>query len=361
MLSKKVIALLIVTVFISFVAWSRWHSERNAPVAEARPVAVRTITLSPAEMTQTLAVSGTLAGEYEATVVSETHGTIVAVRAQVGEWLNKGATIVQVENDLKLVAVEQARAQLLTAQTNHEKAVKDRARYEELFQQQITTQSVLENARLAERAALAQLKSAEAALKLAQRQYDDTFIKTPLAGRLADRYVDAAVLVRPGDRVGVVVDARRMKLKTSVAESEVALLRHGQPAVVTVDALPGRTFNGRVVAVAQKANSERTYAVEILVENDAAESLKSGMFGRSVISVARAENALVVPRAALLSDLSGHHVFVEENGIARRVPVALGLQEPERVQIVSGPAAGAHLVVSGQQRLSDGDKVIVQE
>lgn len=361
MLSKKVIGLLVATVFISFVAWSRWISERPAAAPEARPIAVKTLSLSLGEMTQTLAVSGTLVGENEATVVSETNGTVLAVSAEVGEWLNKGETIVQVENELKLVALEQAKAQLLTAQTNHDKAVKDRERYEELFRQQITTQSVLENARLAERAAEAQLKSAEAALKLAQRQYDDSYIKAPLAGRLADRYVDEAAMVKPGDRIGVVVDARNMKLKTSVSESEVALLRAGQSATVAVDAMPGKTFSGKVISVAQKASGERTYPVEILVENDPAESLKSGMFGRGVIAVAHATGVLVVPRSAVLSDLSGRYVYVAENGIARRVPVKLGMQEQEQVQIVSGLSAGAQLVVSGQQRLSEGAKIIVQE
>lgn len=354
------IGLLVASALMSVVAWSRWSDDQPNNVSAALPLAVQVQVVAPGEIVQTLPVSGTLVGENEATVISETNGTVVAVRAQVGDWLNKGQTIVQVENDLKLVALEQAKAQLLTAQTNHDKARKDLERYEELFKQQITTQSVIESARLAERAAEAQLKSAEAALKLAQRHYDDTFIKAPLAGRLADRYVNLAAMVMPGDKIGVVVDGRNMKLKTSVAENEVAALRNGQIADVVVDALPQQTFTGKVISVAQKANGERTYAVEIRVPNDAQESLKSGMFGRARVQVAMAQGALVVPSSAVLTDLSGSYVFVEEGGVAKRVAVQAGLQQSDQTQIVSGLAAGAKLVVSGQQRLSEGVKVVVE-
>jgi RND family efflux transporter MFP subunit len=178
---------------------------------------------------------------------------------------------------------------------------------------------------------------------------------------LADRYVNEAAMVMPGDKIGVVVDGRNMKLKTSVAENEIALVKAGQPVEVVADALPGVKFTGKVLSVAQKANSERTYPVEILVQNDKAESLKSGMFGRATIQVANSSNAIVVPSEAILSEVAHHYVFIENNGVAKRVDVQLGLKQHDQVQVVSGLAAGARLVVSGQQRLTDGAKVTVQE
>jgi RND family efflux transporter MFP subunit len=360
MKSKIMIGVLLATIGVSFVAWSRLKNEKQGDKAEALPLAVNIQIVQPKEITQSLTVSGTLLGEDEATVISETNGKIVAVRARVGDWLNKGQAIVQVENDLKQVALEQAQAQALAAKTNYEKAKKDLERYEELFKQQITTQSVIENARLATQAAEAQLKSAEAGARLAQRQYDDTFIKAPLAGRLADRYVNEATMVMPGDKIGVVVNSRNMKLKTSVAENEVAALRNGQTAEVIADAMPQLQFNGKVISVAHKANHERTYPVEILVQNDPSESLKSGMFGRATVQVASAEAALVIPAASVLNESKRSYVFVEENGVAKRVEVQLGLHQGNQVQIKSGLNAGARLVVSGQQRLSDGAKVNVE-
>jgi RND family efflux transporter MFP subunit len=360
---KTILIATLATAAVSFVAWSRWGSDKQSGKGiESLPLSVKIQVVAPAAISQSLVVSGTLVGENEATVVSETQGKVVAVKAQVGDWLAKGQTILQVENDLKLVALEQAKAQLMAAQTNYDKAQKDLKRYDDLFAQQIATQNDIENARLAARAAEAQLKGAEAALKLAQRYYDDTAIKAPLAGRLADRYVNEAAMVMPGDKIGVVVDGRNMKLRSSAAETEVSLVKVGQPVEIVADALVGAKFSGKVFSVAQKANSERTYPVEILVQNDKGESLKSGMFGRATIQVANANDAIVVPSAAVLSDASrNNYVFVEENGAAKRVEVKLGLQQDGKVQVVGGLAAGARLVVSGQQRLAGGAKVVVQE
>jgi len=359
MKAKIIIAVILATTAVSFVAWSRWKTDKQTGgAAEGLPLSVKIQVTQPALIAQNLSVSGTLVGENEATVISETSGKIIAVKAQVGDWLGKNQTIVQVENDLKFVALEQAKAQLMTAQTNHEKTQKDLKRFEDLFKEQIATQHDVENARLAGRSAEAQLKGAEAALKLAQRQYDDAAIKAPLAGRLADRYVNDAAMVMAGDKIGVIVDARNMKLRTSVAENEVALVKAGQAVEVIVDALPGVKFSGKVFSVAQKANHERTYPVEILAQNDKTESLKSGMFGRATIQVANVTDAIVVPDEAVFSDAAQrHYVFIEENGIAKRVNVQLGLKQNDRVQIINGLAAGARLVVSGQQRLTDGAKV----
>jgi RND family efflux transporter MFP subunit len=153
-----------------------------------------------------------------------------------------------------------------------------------------------------------------------------------------------------------------MKLRTSVAENEVALVKTGQTVEVVADALPAVKFSGKVFSVAHKSNHERTYPVEILVQNDKTESLRSGMFGRATIQVASVNDAIVVPSEAVLSDAArNNYVFVEENGVAKRVEVNLGLQQDGKVQIRGGLAAGARLVVSGQQRLTDGAKVAAQE
>jgi len=363
MKTKTIAAVLLATAAMSFVAWSRWKTDKNTSAAvEGLPLSVKVQAVQPAAMEQSLSLSGTLVGENEATVISEAGGKITGVRAQVGDWVNKGQTIVQLENDLRHVALEQSKAQLMTAQTNFEKAQKDLKRFEDLYKDQIATQNDIENARLGARAAEAQLKGAEAALKLAQRQYDDAAIKAPLAGRLADRYVNDAAMVMPGDKIGVVVDARRMKLRTSVAENEVALVKTGQAVEVIADALPNINFSGKVFSVAQKANHERTYPVEILVKNDQTESLRSGMFGRATVQVANAADALIVPNEAVLSEgAHKNYVYVEENGVAKRVDVQLGLKKPHQVQIAGGLSAGARVVISGQQRLSDGAKVLVQE
>ncbi len=361
MKAKTILIATLATAMVSFVAWSRWNDEKKPETASTQPLAVKIQAITPKGISKTLTVSGTLVGENEATVIAETGGKIEAVKAQIGDWLAKGQVIVQLENDLKAVALDQAKAQLMSAQTNHEKSQNDLKRYENLFKEQIATQSDIENARLAARAAEAQLKSAEAALKLAQRQYDDAAIKAPLSGRLADRYVNLAAMVMPGDKIGDVVDGRNMKLKSSVAENEIALVRPGQRVELVADALGDVKYIGKILTVAQRATNERTYPIEVLITNDKNESLKSGMFARATIEVEKNNETIVVPSSVILAEAENNYVFVESNGIAKRIVVKLGMQDGGQTQIVEGLNAGDRLVVFGQQRLSDGAKVVVQE
>lgn len=361
MKAKRILIATLATAMVSFVAWSRWNDEKKPEAAAAQPLAVKIQVITPKGISKTLTVSGTLVGENEATVIAETGGKIEAVKGQVGDWLAKGQIIVQLENDLKAVALDQAKAQLMSAQTNHEKSQNDLKRYENLYKEQITTQSDIENARLGARAAEAQLKSAEAGLKLAQRQYDDAAIKAPLSGRLADRYVNLAGMVSPGDEIGVVVDARNMKLKSSVAENEIALVRPGQRVELFAGALGDVKYAGKIITVAQRATNERTYPIEVLVANDKSESLKSGMFARANIEVEKTNQTIVIPSSTVLTDAGKNYVFVESNGVAKRIAVKLGVQDGGQSQIVEGLNAGDRLVVFGQQRLTDGARVVVQE
>lgn len=358
---KIVVGISLALIIASIALWSCQESKAKLDYDAALPISVSIQIIQPGELDRTLDVSGTLVGKNEASVISETQGKVEALGAHIGEWVNKGQTIVRIENDLKQVALEQAKAQLLAAQTNHAKAMADLKRYEELFGQQIATQSDIENARLGAQAAEAQLKGAEAAVKLAQRQFDDTFIKASLSGRLANRFVEEAAMVMPGQEIAAIVDNRAMKLKTSVAEGDIAQVHVGDPAKVLADALPGETFTGKVFSVAQKSNSERTYPVEILVDNSETESLKSGMFARGEIRTARLTAIIAIPDAAVLSDASHNtFVFIENAETAKRVTVATGLKQNDFVQIVSGLNVGDRLIVSGQQRLADGSKVAVR-
>lgn len=360
MKTARYLGVMMTVAIIGIMARSRWAHEQEASDPGIVPIPVKIGIAERREIVHYLPVTGTLMGQNEATVVSETSGKIVEVKTRIGDWLEKDQVILQVENDLKAVALEQAKAHVLAAQTNRDKARKDLARYEELYAERIATQNDIENIRLAARAAEAQQISAEAALRLAQRQYDDTAVKAPIEGRLADRYVNEGTMLAPGQEIGIVVDSRNMKLRAGLTESEVALVRPGQPVELTADVLPQARFHGQVVSVAHKADNERTYPVEIQVENDPEESLMSGMFGRAAIQVARIADALVVPSTAVLSGAAQDtYVFVEENGIAKRVPVNLGAGQNSRVQITSGLPDGARVVVSGAERLSEGAPVLV--
>ena len=89
--------------------------------------------------------------------------------------------------------------------------------------------------------------------------------------------------------------------------------------------------------------------------------LKSGMFAEVVFTGDRSENTVILPRSAVLSDTQGDYVFVENSGTVRRADVETGIDNGNEIEITSGLSEGDRVVVKGQEYLSDGTSVTVQE
>ena len=359
MKKKTSLVILLSVLFIGAIVVLRLESQKQEgrTTGESKPMTVGVSRVCYGSISAPLRVTGTLEGAHEADVISETNGKIVKLDAEVDCRLPRDGTIATVENDLQEISLEQARAQVVAAQASSEKADLDLKRVVSLHEQDAVSEAQLENAQLAAKAALAQYKGAEAAERLAKKSYDDTFLKTPIAGRLAQRFVTLGLMVSPGMKVATVVDDAKMKLKVGVPEEEVSLIEVGNRVKIDVDAVPGKEFDGRLTSVSLKADPmTRTFQVEIEMVNDEARSLKSGMFARADIKRELEKESLVVPSNAVIES-NGASVFVVKDSIATLRHVVLGLRNDSLVHIASGLIAGELVVSFGQQNLRSGTRV----
>jgi HlyD family secretion protein len=197
---------------------------------------------------------------------------------------------------------------------------------------------------------------ARAALQAALVMLDNTLIRSPLTGEVAQRNVDPGQAVAPGQPVMVLVDNRQVFVRAKVGEEDLRKVHPGQPVQVTADAYPGETFAGTVVDTLPAAEQEtRMFEVRIRVPNPQAR-LKAVMFARCQIKVAQFTGT-AVPRQAVLDQEGRQTVFIVRDGKAQAVPVELGVDQGDLVQVVSGVKPGDKVVVSGQHRLRNGDAV----
>ncbi|HQT91080.1 MAG TPA: efflux RND transporter periplasmic adaptor subunit [Candidatus Kryptobacter bacterium] len=307
-------------------------------------------------MTTKIRGTGALEGIHEAEIISETAGKVVSIDADLDTRLPANGRIARVENELQAISLEQARAQTAAAQANKDKSDLDLKRVKNLYAQNAMSESQMENAELAAKAAMAQLKSAQAAERLAQKHFDDTILRTPVAGRLAQKFITIGMMISPGTKVATVVDDSRMKLEVGVSEQSVSTVYPGNRVEITSDAVAGGVFIGTVKSVALKADPvTRTFQVEIEFPNDRDRSMKSGMFARVVITTSVRDSALVVPAAALFeSPGSEYSVFVVSDSRAAKKAVSVGARTDSLVEVTSGLALGDTVVTFGQQNLKDG-------
>jgi membrane fusion protein (multidrug efflux system) len=201
---------------------------------------------------------------------------------------------------------------------------------------------------------------AENTLQRARVEYKRGFLKTPIAGLVNHVYVDAGEFVGRGAPVIDLVDIDKIKVHVSMPETDVRYIRAGQRALVTIDAFPGRHFEGTIDFVAYKADPvTKTFQTRIIMENSD-HLIRPGMIARATLLRRLLPDALAVPLSALVDKEGERVVYVVKDGIAHARTVSIGVISRDRVQIEEGIAAGDRVIVVGQTEVEEGMRVRIQ-
>jgi RND family efflux transporter MFP subunit len=290
-------------------------------------------------------------------VGSKTLGYLDAVLVDRGDRVTRGQLLALVRpSDLpdQLAAARSALAQTQSAaalaRTNLDRA-------KQLAPEAVVSQQELQQAE-------SQFTTAEAAQQAAQSQIaalavrlGETRISSPLTGVVTQRRLDPGTLVGPPGGGAIVTVARvdTLRVFITVNEHDLAGIRVGKNAHVEVDALPGRTFSGKVVRLAPALDAAtRTLDAEVQLDNRAGE-LYPGMYGRGAIVVDTHPQVPVVPVASVV--LSNHEAFafvVDGAAVVHRRALTLGVDGGEWLEVKTGLRPGDEVVVSGAESLADG-------
>jgi len=196
--------------------------------------------------------------------------------------------------------------------------------------------------------ATAAVDQAKAQLALAQYNLSGATLKAPFDGIVSavNSNIGEVVSATGGSPVVGVVDPNDLRLDVSVDETDVASVEVGYDANVTFDALPGKTYAGKVVAIAPSASVEQgvaTYLVSISLKNAA--GVKPGMTGNADIVFARHNNALLVPNRAVRTEGDRRIVSVLEGTKIVAHPVTVGVSDDTSTEILSGLKQGDPVVI----------------
>lgn len=199
---------------------------------------------------------------------------------------------------------------------------------------------------------------AKAALQLARVQLTNTFIKSPVSGRVSRRMIEPGEMAAPGVPLLHVVNNQTAYVQVSLPDVQADKVKAGVPAEVTIDGIPGRSFRGHVTEVNPASDpASRSRTVKISLENPSAE-VKPGMFARVSLVVERRQGVVVLPRQVVI-ERGRAYVMVRDGSVARERAVTLGLANQERVEVTGGLHPGEEVVVVGQELLKEGDPIEV--
>jgi len=325
--------------------------------------------------------SGTLESPGQFVAAPKISGRVERLNLDLADPVTRGQVVAELDDEEYVQAVAQAEAEVAVAQANLaeagsslEIAGRELNRAQALFDQRIGSEAELDVAKadqLAKQAGVkvaeAQLTRAEAALSAAQIRLGYTKVAATWSGGddrrvVARRHVDEGDTVAANTPLLTIVELDPITAVIHLTGRDYARLKSGQPVTLTTDAYPGQTFTGRVARVAPVfQQASRQARAELTVANPQHE-LKPGMFVRAETILDRAENATIVPLAALTARAGQRGVFVvnaDDKTVSWR-PVTVGIEEGERVQI-EGDGVSGRVVTLGQQLLEDGSAVTIPE
>jgi RND family efflux transporter MFP subunit len=195
---------------------------------------------------------------------------------------------------------------------------------------------------------------AQAALESAQQHLDDTIIKAPISGVIAQRFLDKGDTASPTSPFVTIIDMDVVKVTAKIPERDIGSIKVGQTAIIKPDAYPGETYSGTVVNISPIIDrSSQTCDIEIEVSNPN-HQLKAGMFTRVELTVLEHKGVPVIPADALLKEGEENFAYVVNGGKALKKKVVTGISDGVKTEILSGLEAGEQLIVSGRYSLRDG-------
>ncbi len=281
----------------------------------------------------------------EADVIAKVGGEVRELLVEEGDDVDKGQIMARLDGERLRLELNESEAKLRKLQRDYERNV-------DLQAKGLISDGDFEKIKY-------EMEALEAAFNLASLELDYTQIRAPIDGVVAQRFVKLGNTIKEGDALFKVTSLEPLVAYLHVPEREYRNVDPGQPVGIEIDALAGETIAASVSRVSPVVDPQ-TGTFKITVEIvDARRRIKPGMFGRIGVIYDVHENALQIPRSAIIEDQGAASVFVVEDDHAVRRAVQTGYGNKGMVEIISGLQDGEQVVTVGQASLKQDSRVNV--
>jgi multidrug efflux pump subunit AcrA (membrane-fusion protein) len=378
-----------------------------------KPVPVKVETVSKTTVEAVVSLTGKIKAAQEVAIIPRISGRVDRVAFDVGQTVGKDDILFTLDDSDLMLQVKQAEAVLeaakaalnkarggaaeqqviqlksavTSAQINYDDAKLNYDRIKGLMQSGAATQQTLEAAesrlklageQLASAkssldvvqtkinpeniaAAEAQVKQSQASLDIMKSQLEKSTVRSPIAGVVAVRNIDAGELVGNTNAAMVIIDNSSFTVDIGVTEDSINKIKLNDRAEVIVKALSNEPLEGKITSISPSVDARSlTYPVKIRVANNNG-LLKAGMLAEIKLCTGSVENTTTVPLSSLVFEGGKSVVYVVDSGMAARRDIKTGFSDSKHVQVLEGIKENEMVVVSGQNLLKDGTRVTVTE
>lgn len=332
----------------------------------ANAVAEVTVTrVTRADISRLLTLTGAIMAtpNHDVRVSAQVAGRVAELKVAEGDAVKAGEIVARIDDRPYRDQLRQAEAASAQAAANLENAKLTLARNQNLVERGIAARKDLDDARTQAAVAQAAVQQSDAALALARLQIQRTEVASPLDGIVVKRFASVGEQV-DGTAAQPLVEIAQLgevELAGNVPATYLGSLHAGESIAFTTEAFPGRRFTGRVAAISPAVDpTTNAGLVRVRIANPGG-TLRLGMFLSAQVALQTHAKALVVPPQAIYKDEAGElHVYRVTGTDSVSVPVKVGIETPEMVELLSGVQEGDQLILSGGYGLPDKAKVTVK-
>ncbi len=292
------------------------------------------------------AYSGTFEPNKETKLSAEIQGKINDVLVDVGTFVTKGQSLIQLDNSL-------LKLQLQSAEVQVEGLEADVKRFTVLANADAVQGVQLEKAELG-------LKSAKVQRATLLEQINKTTIKTPFNGVVTAKLTEEGAFAAPGVPLLQITDISILKFTVNISENDLNLFQLNQTFSINADAYSDVTLSGKATMIGSKANIGSSFPVQFIVNNTSDLKIKSGMFGKVNIKSENQKTGIIIPASAIVGTSSQPQVYKVKNGKAVLHNITIVQKIKNKTVVTKGLEEGDVIVTNGFINLFDNANVTVK-
>ena len=292
------------------------------------------------------AYSGTFEPNKETKLSAEIQGKINDVFVDVGTFVTKGQSLIQLDNSL-------LKLQLQSAEVQVEGLEADVKRFTVLANADAVQGVQLEKAELG-------LKSAKVQRATLLEQINKTTIKAPFNGVVTAKLTEEGAFAAPGLPLLQITDISVLKFTVNVSENHLSSFQLNQTFPIYADAYSNELLTGKTIMIGSKANMGSSFPVQFIVSNTSDFRIKSGMFGKINLKSENQKSGIIIPSSGIIGSSSQPQVYKVKNGMAVLHNITIAQKIKNKTVVSKGLEEGDVMVTNGFINLFDNANITVK-
>jgi len=300
---------------------------------------VETYQVKPITLKETLVIGGQTKAEDQIDLKFESSGKVIYLPVAEGDQVKAGQLVAQIDTTSLKNALAQAEASL-------RKFESIRTETYETYKVETQTNVIKEKLRQADENVETYRLAAEAARIALQKAY----LYSPISGTITDLSINVGDYVTAGTSViATIANLENIYFQAEIDEEDIAKINQQQEVTIKLDAYPNQSFAGRLADVKKEisSNSSGDSILEahiLFLENPTLDFI--GLSGDALFTLSQTENTLAIPLEALVYYQNQNYVFTLNNSLARRVPIKLGMESDNLIEVTDGANDGDLVILN---------------